>query len=94
VHSSDTAEKWEYNWAVRQLFIDYKTAYDSLGRHETYSILTEFHVPMKLVRPIKMCLNETYNKVDIGKNLSEVFPIQNSLEKKEKRYSHGLSTLL
>jgi hypothetical protein len=27
-----------------------------------------------------MCLNETYSKVCIGKNLSDVFPIHNGLE--------------
>jgi hypothetical protein len=32
---------------------------------------------MKLVRLIKMCLNETYSKVRISKHLSESFPIQN-----------------
>jgi hypothetical protein len=31
---------------------------------------------MKLVRLIKMCLNETYSKVHIGKHLSDSFPIQ------------------
>jgi len=35
---------------------------------------------MKLVRLIKMCLNETYSKVCIGKNLSDAFPIQNGLK--------------
>jgi hypothetical protein len=44
-----------------------------------YNILIEFGVPMKLVRLIKMCLNETYNKVRIGKQLSDSFPIQNGL---------------
>jgi hypothetical protein len=44
-----------------------------------YNILIEFGVPMKLVRLIKMCLNETYCKVCIGKHLSEGFPIQNVL---------------
>jgi hypothetical protein len=39
----------------------------------------EFGVPMKLVRLIKMCLNETYSKVHIGKHLSDMFPLQNSL---------------
>jgi hypothetical protein len=34
---------------------------------------------MKLVRLIKMCLNETCSKVRIGKYLSHVFPIQNCL---------------
>jgi hypothetical protein len=35
---------------------------------------------MKLVRLIKMCLNETYSKVRIGKHLSESFLIQNGLK--------------
>jgi hypothetical protein len=35
---------------------------------------------MKLVRLIKMCLNETYSKVFIGKYLSYSFPIQNGLK--------------
>jgi hypothetical protein len=34
---------------------------------------------MKLVKLIKMCLNETYSKVQIGKHLSDSFPIQNGL---------------
>jgi hypothetical protein len=35
---------------------------------------------MKLVRLIKMCLNETYSKINIGKHLSDNFPIQNGLK--------------
>jgi hypothetical protein len=35
---------------------------------------------MKLIRLIKMCLNETYTKVRIGKHLSDSFPIQNGLK--------------
>jgi hypothetical protein len=34
----------------------------------------------KLVRFMKMCLDETYNKVHICKHLSESFPIQNCLK--------------
>jgi hypothetical protein len=36
-----------------------------------YNILIEFGIPMKLVRLIKMCLNETYSKVRVGKHLSD-----------------------
>jgi hypothetical protein len=36
---------------------------------------------MKLVRLIKMCLNETYSKVRVGKHLSDSFPIQNGLKR-------------
>jgi hypothetical protein len=35
---------------------------------------------MILVSLIKMCLNETYCKYLIGKNLSDTFPIQNALK--------------
>jgi hypothetical protein len=44
------------------------------------NILIEFGVPMQLVMMIKMCLNETYRKVRIGKHLSDSFPIQNGLK--------------
>ena len=36
---------------------------------------------MKLVRVIKMCLTETYSRVRVGKNLSDIFPIRNGLKK-------------
>jgi hypothetical protein len=49
-------------------------------REVLYNILIEFWVPMKLVRSIEMCLNETYSKGRIGKHLSESLPIQNSLK--------------
>jgi hypothetical protein len=45
-----------------------------------YNILIEFGITMKLVRLIKICLNETYNKVCIGKHLFDNFPIQNGLK--------------
>jgi hypothetical protein len=54
-----------------------------------YSIRLEFGVPMKIVRLIKMCLNETYSKVLIGKHLSDKFSIQNDLKRGD-----ALSTLL
>jgi hypothetical protein len=73
-------EKWEYNGTVHQLFIDFKKAYDSIKREVLYNILLELGVPKKLVRLIKMDLNEIYSEVRVGKLLSHKFPIQNGLK--------------
>jgi hypothetical protein len=70
----------EYNGTVHQLFIDFEKAYESVKREVLYSILLEFGIPKKVVRVIKMCLNETYSKVHVGKLLSDKFPIQNGLK--------------
>jgi hypothetical protein len=70
----------EYNGTVHQLFVGFKKAYVLLRREVLYNILIEFGVPLRLVRLIKMCLNETYRKVRIGKYLSDNFPIQNGLK--------------
>jgi hypothetical protein len=72
-------KKWEYNGMEQQLFVDFKKAYDSVKR-DLYNILLEFGIPKKLVRLIKMHLNETYSKVCVGKLLSDKFPIQNGLK--------------
>jgi hypothetical protein len=47
---------------------------------ENPNILLQLGLPKKLVRLIKMCLNETYSKVRIGKLLSDKFPIQSGLK--------------
>ena len=65
---------------MHQLFIDFKKAYDSVRREALYNILIEFGIPKELVRLIKMCLTETYSRVPVGKNLSEMFPIRNGLK--------------
>jgi hypothetical protein len=73
-------KKWEYNEEVHQLFMYFKKAYDSVWRKLLYNFLIEFGIPMKLVRLIKMCLNETYSRVRVGKHLSDMFPIMNGLK--------------
>jgi hypothetical protein len=73
-------KKWQYNETVHQLFVDFKKACNSVRREVLYNILIEFGVPMKLVRQTKMCLNETYSKVLIGKYLSDNTLIQNCLK--------------
>ena len=60
--------------------IDFKKAYDSVRREVLYKILTEFGIPRKFVRLIKMSLTETYSRVRVGKNVCDRFPIRNGLK--------------
>jgi hypothetical protein len=62
------------------LFIDFKKAYDSVRREVLYNILIEFGTPRKLAGLIKMCLNETYSRVRIDKNLSDKLTVSNGLK--------------
>ena len=55
------------------------------------NILIESGIPMKLIRLIKICLNETYSRVRVGEHLSDMFPIKHDL-KQEMLYRHCFST--
>jgi hypothetical protein len=46
-------------------------------------------MPLKLIKLMKMFLNETYSEVRTGKNLSDAFSIQNGLKQGD-----ALSSLL
>jgi len=61
--------------------IDFKKAYDSIRMEVLHNILIEFVIPMKLVKLIKMCLVESYSTVQVGKYLSDMFPIRNGLKR-------------
>jgi len=45
-----------------------------------YNILIGFGIPMKLVRLITVCLDETYSRVRVGKLSSDMFRIKNVLK--------------
>jgi hypothetical protein len=64
-------------------YIDFKKAYNSVRNEISYNILIRFGIPMKLVRLFKMCLNEIYSRVHIGKYLLDNFLIQSGLKQKD-----------
>jgi hypothetical protein len=66
---------------VHQLYIELKKAYNSIKREVLYNIPVEIHILKNIVRLIKICLNESYCKVRIGKLLSDKFPTQNGLKR-------------
>jgi len=51
-----------------------------LGGKGLYNTLIELSISMKLVRPIRICFNETYSRVPASKHLNDMFAIMNSLK--------------
>jgi len=65
-----------------QLLIVY-SAFVKYRREVLYKILIALGTPMKPVRLIKMCWNETYSRVQVGKHLSDVSAIRNGLKQED-----------
>jgi hypothetical protein len=59
------------------------------GLQSHHHILYNLKFCLTVYFKLKMCLNETYSKVRIGKHLSDKFPLQNGLKQGD-----ALSTLL
>jgi len=61
--------------------MDFKRSYDSVRREVLYNVLNEFGTSKQLVWLLKMCLNEIYSRLRVGKQLSEMLPIKDGLKK-------------
>jgi hypothetical protein len=70
LHSSGIGEELSVYETRHKVFVLLNKAYDSERREVLHNNLIEVGVPLKLVRLIKMCLNETYSKICVGKQLS------------------------
>jgi hypothetical protein len=57
---------------VHQLFINFKELCDTVRREAVFIILIEFVIPLKLIRLIKMCLNEHVMKSEYA-SLSYIY---------------------
>jgi len=73
-------KKQESNEREHQLFIDFTKAYDSVTSEVLHNIPIEFGIFMKPGRLRKMCLNESYNTVQVGKHMSDTFPTTTSMK--------------
>jgi len=70
---------YEYNIEMHVLFIDLKQAFDSVDRQETIQILQELRIPNKLVRLIKMTIQNMEARVKIENLISNPFSISSGV---------------
>ena len=62
------AEKcYEYNIDIHNIFIDYTHAFDLIKRNKILDSLTQNKMPPKLIRLVKLTLENTTTKVKVNK---------------------------
>jgi sorting nexin-29 len=61
----------EHQIGVHHLFIDFKSAYDSIHREKLFYSMMEFGIPPKLIRLVKIIMTNVQCSVQIQSHLSE-----------------------
>ena len=64
----------------RKKYTIFKKTYYSIRSKVLYNILIEFGIPVKMVRLIKMCMNETYSRIRVDRHLSDMLLMRNGLK--------------
>jgi hypothetical protein len=85
-----TMEKcYEYNTDLYMLSIDFRQAFDSIYRNQLFMALESYGILEKIIRLIKMTLNDKTSKVLVANNISRHFNIST-----EVRQGDALSAAL
>ena len=69
----------EFNIETHHLFIDFRSAYDTVKREGLYNAMSEFNIPNKLVRLTRMTMENTKNRVRIQSDLTDPITAKNGL---------------
>ncbi|XP_073979057.1 uncharacterized protein [Rhodnius prolixus] len=79
----------EYKMQTHHLFIDFKSAYDSIEREELYRAMEELNVPKKLIRLVRLTMSTVRCTIRVQAGTSEEF-----LTRKGVRQGDALACLL
>ena len=61
----------EFGIETHDLFIDFKSAYDTVSREQLYNAMSEFNIPNKLIRLTWMTMEHTKSQDRIQSDLSD-----------------------
>jgi len=79
----------EFGIETHHLFIDFKSAYDTIKRGQLYNAMSEFNIPNKLIRLMRMTVENTQSQVRIHSDLSDLITTKKGL-----RQCNSLASLL
>jgi hypothetical protein len=64
---------YEYNIDLHNLFVDFSQVFDTVNRDVIYNSLSKHNVPDKLIKLIKLTMQQTKMKVKVNNSYSEWF---------------------
>ena len=67
---------WECNISVYLAFVDFRQAYDNVGREKIYEALQHFQTPNKLIRLVKTTMDSTVAKVQVQTEMMELLKLE------------------
>jgi sorting nexin-29 len=70
---------YEYNTDLHMLFIDFRQAFDSIYRNQLFMALESYGIPVKIIRLLKMTLNNNTSKALVANNSSRHFNISTAV---------------
>jgi hypothetical protein len=73
-------EAWEHNVEIRQIFVDFQKAYDSIQRDKLYAIMAHFRILNKLIRLTKATMENSTYYVKIGTIMTDDFKVGTGLK--------------
>ena len=79
----------EFDIETHYLLIDFKSAYDTIKTEQLYSAMSEFNIPNKLIRLIRITMGNTQSQIRIQSHLSDP-----TTTKKGLRQGDSLACLL
>ncbi|PSN43351.1 hypothetical protein C0J52_15555 [Blattella germanica] len=79
----------EFGIDTHHLFIDFRSAYDSIDRNNLYAAMEDLEIPKKLITLVKVTMENTQSKIKIQNKLSNPVTIKNGV-----RQGDSLSCLL
>jgi len=71
---------YEYNIDIRNIFIDYTHAFDSIKGNKIIDSLTQIKVPPKLIRLVKLTFENTTAKVKVNNAYTSEFRVESGVK--------------
>ena len=85
---------YKYNIDIHNIFIDYTHVFDSIKRNKILDSLIQYKIPPKLIKLVKLSLENTTAKVIVNKLYRSEFRVQSGVKQRDPLFAALFSLLI